>query len=136
MVRIVTKELLGCSFCGKSQDQVTRLIAGPAVYICDECVELCNHILADELARPELRDGISRARPRGKEPPSITDWDQLSDDDLLTEMVRIHGSHQGVDRAVGQAVRVLRARGTTWSRIGDALGMTRQSAWERFSGEE
>ncbi len=40
---------LKCSFCGKSQDEVKKLIAGPAVYICNECVELCNEIMADEL---------------------------------------------------------------------------------------
>ncbi|HMO20498.1 MAG TPA: ATP-dependent protease ATP-binding subunit ClpX, partial [Candidatus Melainabacteria bacterium] len=40
---------LKCSFCGKSQDQVKKLIAGPGVYICDECVELCNEILDEEL---------------------------------------------------------------------------------------
>ena len=39
---------LKCSFCGKSQDQVKKLIAGPGVYICDECVELCNEILDEE----------------------------------------------------------------------------------------
>ena len=41
--------ILKCSFCGKSQDQVKKLIAGPeGVYICDECVELCNQILDEE----------------------------------------------------------------------------------------
>ena len=40
---------LQCSFCGKTQDEVTKLIAGPAVYICDECVDLCNDILKEEL---------------------------------------------------------------------------------------
>lgn len=40
---------LKCSFCGKSQDQVRKLIAGPGVYICDECVELCNEILEEEI---------------------------------------------------------------------------------------
>ena len=41
-------EKLKCSFCGKTQDQVKKLIAGPEVYICDECVELCNEILDEE----------------------------------------------------------------------------------------
>ncbi|MBD0346659.1 MAG: ATP-dependent Clp protease ATP-binding subunit ClpX, partial [Coleofasciculus sp. Co-bin14] len=40
---------LRCSFCGKSSEQVRKLIAGPGVYICDECVELCNEILDEEL---------------------------------------------------------------------------------------
>ncbi|MGH9292185.1 MAG: ATP-dependent Clp protease ATP-binding subunit ClpX [Acidimicrobiales bacterium] len=45
-------ELVKCSFCGKSQKQVKKLIAGPAVYICDECIELCNDIIEEELAEP------------------------------------------------------------------------------------
>ena len=45
-----TGELLKCSFCGKSQKQVKKLIAGPGVYICDECIELCNEIIEEELA--------------------------------------------------------------------------------------
>ena len=43
-------ELLKCSFCGKSQKQVKKLIAGPGVYICDECIDLCNEIIEEELA--------------------------------------------------------------------------------------
>ena len=39
---------LKCSFCGKSQNDVRKLIAGPTVYICDECIELCNDIIAEE----------------------------------------------------------------------------------------
>ena len=41
-------ELLKCSFCGKSQKQVKKLIAGPGVYICDECIDLCNEIMEEE----------------------------------------------------------------------------------------
>jgi ATP-dependent Clp protease ATP-binding subunit ClpX len=49
-------ELLKCSFCGKSQKQVKKLIAGPGVYICDECIELCNEIIEEELSdHPEVR---------------------------------------------------------------------------------
>jgi ATP-dependent Clp protease ATP-binding subunit ClpX len=46
-------ELLKCSFCGKSQKQVRKLIAGPGVYICDECIELCNEIIEEELSDTE-----------------------------------------------------------------------------------
>jgi ATP-dependent Clp protease ATP-binding subunit ClpX len=46
-------ELLKCSFCGKSQKQVKKLIAGPGVYICDECIELCNEIIEEELSGTE-----------------------------------------------------------------------------------
>ena len=48
MVKYDDKKQLKCSFCGKNQDQVRRLIAGPGVYICDECIELCSEIIADE----------------------------------------------------------------------------------------
>ncbi len=46
---------LVCSFCGKSQDEVRKLIAGPTVYICDECIELCNEIIAEECEQEEYR---------------------------------------------------------------------------------
>jgi len=46
-----------CSFCGKSQDEVRKLIAGPTVYICDECIDLCNDIIAEEV---ELEGPVSR----------------------------------------------------------------------------
>jgi ATP-dependent Clp protease ATP-binding subunit ClpX len=45
-----SSDLLKCSFCGKSQKQVKKLIAGPMVYICDECIDLCNEIIEEELA--------------------------------------------------------------------------------------
>lgn len=48
---------LKCSFCGKSQDQVKKLIAGPEVYICDECVELCNQILDEEFFENKDKEG-------------------------------------------------------------------------------
>ena len=50
---------LTCSFCGKAQEEVKKLIAGPAVYICDECIELCRDIIAEEakLEEPSGRGG-------------------------------------------------------------------------------
>ena len=53
------KGQLKCSFCGKTQDQVRKLVAGPGVYICDECIELCNEIIAEEFSEDvevELKD--------------------------------------------------------------------------------
>lgn len=52
-----------CSFCGKGQDEVKKLIAGPSVYICDECIELCNEIIAEEYEREEAAKGISVLKP-------------------------------------------------------------------------
>jgi ATP-dependent Clp protease ATP-binding subunit ClpX len=48
------EKVLYCSFCGKSQHEVKKLIAGPSVFICDECIELCNDIIRDE-CRPKAR---------------------------------------------------------------------------------
>jgi hypothetical protein len=47
---------LVCSFCGKSQDEVRKLIAGPTVYICDECIDLCNDIIAEEWEEEKSRE--------------------------------------------------------------------------------
>ncbi|HPD60440.1 MAG TPA: ATP-dependent Clp protease ATP-binding subunit ClpX [Thermodesulfobacteriota bacterium] len=55
---------LFCSFCGKSQDEVKKLIAGPSVYICDECIELCNDIIAEEYEREDAtRKGTAIPKP-------------------------------------------------------------------------
>src|SRR5665647_2316719 len=57
-------DLLKCSFCGKSQKQVKKLIAGPGVYICDECIDLCNEIIDEELTSPTQLDLDNLPRPR------------------------------------------------------------------------
>ena len=57
-------EQLLCSFCGKSQRQVKKLIAGPGVYICDECIDLCNEIIDEELTTPAQLDLDNLPRPR------------------------------------------------------------------------
>ena len=66
------RETLCCSFCGKSQKEVKKLIAGPTVYICDECIGLCNDIIAEEIAGEEKRDQKVRI-PRPSEIKSILD---------------------------------------------------------------
>src|SRR5271170_3268357 len=59
-----TNEQLLCSFCGKSQRQVKKLIAGPGVYICDECIDLCNEIIDEELVAPPTFDISALPKPR------------------------------------------------------------------------
>ncbi len=54
---------LQCSFCGKNQDDVRKLIAGPTVYICDECIELCNDIIAEEWEQEKTRGGGGPPKP-------------------------------------------------------------------------
>lgn len=127
---------VSCSFCGKPQDQVDKVIAGPGVYICNECVDLCNQILSEQLGLKEVHDELQKRAADAGAPPQFKDPEEMSDTELLSEMVRIHRSHDQVDRAVAEVVQRLRQRGMSWARLGEALGMTRQSAWERFSGEE
>lgn len=64
MAKYDDKNALKCSFCGKSQDQVRRLIAGPGVYICDECIELCSEIIAEELEEKNQVDISSLPKPQ------------------------------------------------------------------------
>ncbi len=59
-----SNEQLLCSFCGKSQRQVKKLIAGPGVYICDECIDLCNEIIDEELAAPPSFELENLPKPR------------------------------------------------------------------------
>ena len=61
------KGQLKCSFCGKSQEQVRKLIAGPGVYICDECIELCNEIIEEELYKNVDENLRLRNIPKPKE---------------------------------------------------------------------
>ncbi|HIG64583.1 MAG TPA: ATP-dependent Clp protease ATP-binding subunit ClpX [Methyloprofundus sp.] len=62
-------KILYCSFCGKSQGEVRKLIAGPSVFVCDECVDLCNDIIKEELASEDLEEGseIQQKLPKPKE---------------------------------------------------------------------
>jgi hypothetical protein len=116
---------LTCSFCMKLPADVETMVAGPGVYICNECVDLCNQIIA--------------SKPRGEGVPDngVESWEQkLTDDDLVAHLPRVAAVSAQVEQQLTAWVRQARGRGITWSRIGEALGMTRQSAWERFSGEE
>ena len=64
-------EQLLCSFCGKSQRQVKKLIAGPGVYICDECIDLCNEIIDEEAVQaPASLEAETLPRPRDRRPRS------------------------------------------------------------------
>lgn len=120
MVAANVMDDLSCSFCTKTKDEVKKLIAGPGVFICDECIALCNDILVEDTAE-SLR---------------LADWNNLGDDELIERMVHVAESRDRVDKTVGGVVKMLRQRGVTWSQIGAALGITKQSAWERYSGED
>ena len=90
-----SNEQLLCSFCGKSQRQVKKLIAGPGVYICDECIDLCNEIIDEELAAPPRFDIENLPKPR-----------EIYD--VLNEYVV--GQDAGQAHAVGGRLQPLQAR--------------------------
>jgi hypothetical protein len=114
---------LACSFCLKPRSAVTTVIFGPGACICNECVDLCGQIIA---AKPAM----------SAEPGAPRLEQQLSDADLLIHLPKVAAASGQVERHLASCVRQARSRGITWTRIGEALGMTRQSAWERFSGED
>ena len=72
MSRYDEKKQLKCSFCGKSQEQVKRLVAGPGVYICDECIELCSEIIEEEFEEARSDTEFSDI-PKPKEIKEILD---------------------------------------------------------------
>ena len=115
-------DILRCSFCGKPHTEVARLVGGPGVHICNECVGLAESIIE------EYSDKPAKAR--------LPVWDSLTDEEMLDHVPRIAAVAEQVETNLRSWVLELRRRGVTWARIGGALGITRQSAWERFSGEE
>jgi ClpX C4-type zinc finger len=115
-----TVRLLHCSFCGTSQSEVGRLVAGPGVYICDGCIRRCDELIATPAGNDEVRFS----------------WEANSDEQIIKHLPEIAAAGAQVEERLQRAVSLLRQRGVTWVRIGAALDMTRQSAWERFSGEE
>src|SRR5487761_2768262 len=66
------EKLLYCSFCGKSQHEVRKLIAGPSVFICDECIELCNDIIREEIQGAEVKN-VKTELPSPQEIAEILD---------------------------------------------------------------
>ena len=106
-------DVLACSFCLKTSVEVERLLGGPGAFICDGCVGECDRILAD---------------------PSIPfpGFDGEDDDALLRRLAPAAGRVAAADAGLRGLVDLLRTREVSWARIGEALGVSRQAAWERF----
>ena len=121
-----TELLASCSFCLKEYTDVGTLVAGPGVYICDECVALCGQLIG------------SKPKSAGPKPVHrIAPWDaEAGLDAVLASLARVAQAGNQAEYTLTQYVRKARQLGATWAVIGQTLGVTRQSAWERFSGEE
>src|SRR5438874_10957989 len=88
---------LVCSFCGKSQDEVRKLIAGPTVYICDECIDLCNDIIAEEVDQEETLSSTS-AVPKPSEIKKVLDQYVIGQERVKKILaVAVHNHYKRID---------------------------------------
>ncbi|MBI4209577.1 MAG: ATP-dependent Clp protease ATP-binding subunit ClpX [Deltaproteobacteria bacterium] len=88
---------LNCSFCGKSQREVRKLIAGPTVYICDECIELCNDIIAEEYEREEFSNAKKKI-PRPAEIKRVLDQYVIGQERAKKILsVAVHNHYKRID---------------------------------------
>lgn len=110
-----------CSFCTRTNHEVAKLIAGPGVYICDDCIRLCNYFLAGEGNAPAA--GAERGY-------AFADWPA---DRLLSLLPGIARTAHDVVDDLNAQVRRLRDRGVGWDRIGEALGIPAEDAETRFA---
>jgi len=111
-----------CSFCRKPNTSVDKLVAGPGVFICNECIDLASQIIADTPVSSQSR---------------VAPWDRPATlDEVLANLLPVAAAEAHAEENLHAWVTKARSLGATWAQIGTALGMTRQSAWERFSGEE
>ena len=109
-------KLLCCSFCGKSEREIEKLAAGPGgLHICNECVGVCQLIMAGDVA--VARDFDPAAWPTGR---------------LLNLLGPLNATIDAHREHLGNVVDVLRSRDVSWAKIAAPLGISRQSAWERF----
>lgn len=107
-----------CSFCLRPREQSGLLVGAPAVAICRGCAEAALVLFREAPAEV----GLSPREP----------WDLLSDTELLDRLPQVARARDDVENHLRQWVGAARARKVSWAAIGDSLGMSRQSAWERF----
>lgn len=119
-----TEPPASCSFCLKAHTDVDTLVAGPGVYICNECVALSSELVAGK-------------RSRGRRVQRIAPWDaEAGLDAVVASLPRVAQAGSQAEYILTRYVQKARELGATWAAIGDALGMARQSAWERFAGRD
>ena len=108
---------LHCSFCGKSDAEIAKLAAGPGgLHICDECVEACQLLMSGSDV-----------------PPNDFDPNNWPTERLLGALKALDTTAESYREHLARAVDALRSRDVSWAKIAKPLGVSRQSAWERFS---
>jgi ATP-dependent protease Clp ATPase subunit len=107
-----------CSFCLKSQHEVEKLVAGPgSIYICDGCVGLA----------------VGYMEGRTPDASAFEDPALMPNERLLAQLPSLDATIKGKQTQIQWVVDQLRGREVSWALIGEALGVSRQAAWERFS---
>lgn len=128
---------LGCSFCGKKACDVEALVARGDGRICAACAKLCVSAMAPRSSIPE--QPCVRAIPvelQVQKPRDVQAKDAPLKSDTVSLLERLNVAQTAMDAnrdAVQCHVRELRHRKTSWAKIGDSLGISRQAAWQRFS---
>lgn len=110
-----------CSFCDKPSTEVQRLVAGPGVFICNQCVELA--VLVVEDAASATPEEATRRRAAYQDP---------STEDLLTMLPALVRSADRVETELAASIERLRARGAAWPTIADAAGLSVETTRQRF----
>ncbi|HWA62196.1 MAG TPA: ClpX C4-type zinc finger protein [Caulobacteraceae bacterium] len=110
--------LFRCSFCAKPQTDVKVIVFGPGVSICDECVRLCETVIAKT--------------------PDVAAHDMMIPERMTSEhlssvLAGYNKAYETLDAAMQDTVDLLRERDVSWAEIGKTLGVTRQAAWRRFA---
>lgn len=107
-----------CSFCLRPREKTGVLVGAPSVGICRKCTESAVNLFRKSL--PET------------EPQARTPWDVLNDEELLRQLPKVAKARDDVENHLRVWVGAARNRKISWASIGESLGMSRQSAWERF----
>ncbi|WP_312847311.1 ClpX C4-type zinc finger protein [Arthrobacter sp. zg-Y1171] len=108
-----------CSFCLRPREETGVLAAAPTAAICRDCAEGARKLL-------------DTPRPADPDPLPATPWEALSNDELLERLPRVAEARDQVEEQLRRWVAAARGRSISWAAIGSSLGMSRQSAWERF----
>lgn len=112
---------LSCSFCGKPSTSVQRLVAGPGVYICNECVELSAAVVADAAGTTAEESARQRSR-----------YYERSTEDILASLPALVRSADRVESELAGWISRLRQRGADWQTIAGAADMSVDAARQRF----
>jgi len=117
-----TTNFILCSFCNKTQKEVKKLIAGPGVYICEECIALCNDIIDEDSEATAEAEAEAKVDPR--------------ENQLRRVLPMLATMAAKTAEQLESSVRGLRESGTEWAEIGSALGLSEDDARQRFGPSE